>query len=54
MDNKKVYNLVGTIETRVSTKTGKEYTALFLKLNEKYEKIVFLSEAEKLILNSKN
>lgn len=53
MNEKKVYQLQGTIETRVSTKTGKEYTALFLKLSDKYEKIVFLSEAEKIIMNNK-
>ena len=49
---KENYILNGTYETRVSTKKGTEYTALFIKLNKDsdYEKIVFLSTAEVEIL----
>ena len=35
-----------TFEERVSTKTGKSYKALFIKLGSNYEKIVLLSAPE--------
>lgn len=39
------YTLKGTLETRVSGKSGKEYQCLVLKLGT-YEKVVFLEKAE--------
>lgn len=41
----KEYTLKGTLETRTSSKTGKEYQCLVLKFGT-YEKVVFLEKAE--------
>lgn len=35
-----------TFEERISTKTGKSYKAIFIKLGNNYEKIVLLSAPE--------
>lgn len=51
---KNEYTLKGTLETRKSNKTGKDYQCLVLKLGN-YDKVVFLqsSEIELLKLNCK-
>lgn len=41
----KEYTLKGTLETRTSNKTGREYQCLVLKLGT-YDKVVFLDKAE--------
>lgn len=42
---KKEYTLKGTLETRISNKTGREYQCLVLKFGD-YEKVVFLEKSE--------
>lgn len=49
----KEYTLKGTLETRVSNKSGREYTCLILKFGS-YEKVVFLDKAEIELLKSNN
>lgn len=39
------------LEERISTKTGKPYLVLVIKLTNKYEKLVFLEKAEIALLN---
>lgn len=41
----KEYTLKGTLETRISSKTNKEYECLVIKFGT-YEKVVFLDKAE--------
>lgn len=43
----------GKIETRTS-KQGKEYRVLVIKLTDTYEKLVFLTNAELELLNATN
>lgn len=54
MFGQKEYTLKGTLETRTSNKTGKNYECLVLKIGT-YDKVVFLdkSEIELLKLNCK-
>lgn len=56
MDNDNVKyefdDLTAVYEKRHSNKKGTDYSALFLKIGEDYEKIVFLSQAELEILKS--
>lgn len=47
----KEYTLKGTLETRTSSKSGKEYQCLVLKFGE-YEKVVFLDKAEMQLLKN--
>ncbi len=46
--------LKATFEERVSTKTGKSYKAIFIKLGDNYEKIVLLSAPEIALIESQN
>lgn len=43
-----------TFEERVSSKTDKPYKAIFIKLSDKYEKIVLLSAPEIALIESNN
>lgn len=59
MDNEKnviiaEYELPVTFEERTSTKTNKRYKALFVKIAPDYDKIVFLSKAEQIMLENNN
>ena len=45
-------NLTAVYETRHSTKKDSDYSALFLRIGDNYEKIVFLSQAELEILKA--
>lgn len=54
MNNGKEYTLKGTLETRTSQKSGKEYECLVLKLAPGYEKLVFLDKAEKTLFLQQN
>lgn len=49
--NTKEITLKGTLETRQSSKTGKDYECLVLKFGT-YEKVVFLDKAEKELLKN--
>lgn len=49
--NNKEYTLKGTLETRTSSKSGKDYTALVLRFGN-YEKLVFLEKAEIALLQA--
>lgn len=49
----KEYTLKGTLETRTSNKSGKEYQCLVLKFGT-YEKLVFLEKAEIELLKANN
>lgn len=43
MDAKK---LIATLETRISSKSGKEYQCVVIKLTDSLDKVVFLEPAE--------
>ena len=50
----KIADVVGEYQERVSTKTGRPYKCISLKLSDKFEKIVFLDDKEQFIFESEN